>query len=122
SSAAPHVAGCIALMLEANPNRTWRDVQQILVETSTKNDPSDSGWFTNAAGYHYNHNYGFGRINAAAAVEAARTWVPLMPRLEPVPPSRSAAAAIPDNNPVGVSQMVNVMAPAGFRAEHVEVT
>lgn len=122
SSAAPLVAGCIALMLEANPNLTWRDVQQILVETSTKNDPSDSGWFTNAAGYHFNHNYGFGRINAAAAVEAARTWVPLMPRLEPVTASRSTAAAIPDNNPVGVSQTVNVTAPAGFRAEHVEVT
>jgi subtilisin family serine protease len=34
SSAAPVVSGVVALMLEANPKLTWRDVKHILAETS----------------------------------------------------------------------------------------
>ncbi len=34
SAAAPIVSGVIALMLEANPNLTWRDVQEILVRSA----------------------------------------------------------------------------------------
>ena len=40
SSAAPTVAGVIALMLDANPNLTWRDVKHILATTSAKVDAS----------------------------------------------------------------------------------
>ena len=36
SSAAPSVAGVVALMLEANPNLTWRDVKHILATTADK--------------------------------------------------------------------------------------
>lgn len=38
SSAAPTVSGVIALMLEANPNLTWRDVKYILAMTARKLD------------------------------------------------------------------------------------
>ena len=38
SSAAPTVAGVVALMLEANPNLTWRDVKHILATTADKFD------------------------------------------------------------------------------------
>src|SRR5262249_16610943 len=31
SAAAPHIAGIAALLLAANPNLAWRDVQQILI-------------------------------------------------------------------------------------------
>lgn len=34
SAAAPMVSGVVALMLEANPNLTWRDVQEILVRSA----------------------------------------------------------------------------------------
>lgn len=37
SAAAPIAAGVIALMLEANPNLTWRDVQEILVRSAKQN-------------------------------------------------------------------------------------
>lgn len=37
SAAAPLVSGVIALMLEANPNLTWRDVQEILVRSARQN-------------------------------------------------------------------------------------
>ena len=47
SAAAPLVSGVIALMLEANPNLTWRDVQEILVRSSRQNDDLDESWITN---------------------------------------------------------------------------
>lgn len=74
SAAAPIVSGAIALMLEVNPNLTWRDVQHILVETAQKNDPTDLWWQTNGAGYHINEKYGFGAIDANAAVRLAANW------------------------------------------------
>ncbi|MCL1474276.1 S8 family serine peptidase [Argonema antarcticum] len=75
SAAAPLVSGAIALMLEANPNLSWRDVQHILVRTTKQNDPTDLDWTTNGAGYHINHKYGFGAIDADAAVRLAKNWI-----------------------------------------------
>lgn len=74
SFAAPQVAGVVALMLEANPTLTNRQIQQILVHTATQNDPTDPGWKTNGAGLLVNDNYGFGLVNAKAAVEMAANW------------------------------------------------
>ncbi|MBA4107100.1 MAG: hypothetical protein C0485_15250 [Pirellula sp.] len=37
SAAAPLVTGVVALMLEANPNLSWRDVQEILVRSARQN-------------------------------------------------------------------------------------
>jgi subtilisin-like proprotein convertase family protein len=71
SSACPLVAGIVALMLEANPSLTWRDVQEILLTTADVNDFADSDWIKNGAGRYVNHKYGFGRVNAGAAVRAA---------------------------------------------------
>lgn len=74
SSASPIVAGVAALMLEANPDLGYRDVQEILALSARKNDPTDSGWQTNGAGLHFNHDFGFGLIDAHAAVRMAETW------------------------------------------------
>src|SRR5690606_3819113 len=41
SAAAPHVAGAVALMLEANPQLGWRDVMEILLRTARKTAPAD---------------------------------------------------------------------------------
>ena len=71
SYACPIVSGVVALMLEANPNLTWRDVQEILAATSTQVDRNDPDWVTNAAGYHHSIKYGFGLVNASKAVDAA---------------------------------------------------
>ncbi|MBL8888848.1 MAG: S8 family serine peptidase [Planctomycetaceae bacterium] len=74
SAATPMVAGVAALMLEANPNLTWRDVQHIFVETSWRTDPTHAGWVQNGAGRFHNDFYGFGTVDATAAVAAATTW------------------------------------------------
>ena len=58
SYAAPVVSGVVALMLEAAPGLTWRDVQGVLVHTSKKTDPDDSSWATNGAGLSHSYKYG----------------------------------------------------------------
>lgn len=75
SGATPIAAGVVALMLQANPNLTWRDVRSILAESARKNDPTDAGWTTNGAGLHVIHKYGFGVVNALAAVAKAQSWI-----------------------------------------------
>ena len=121
SAAAPQVSGVVALMLQANPELGWRDVQQILMTTARKNDPSNAGWTTNAAGYHINHSYGFGLVDAAAAVRAARTWMPVGPE-ESVEGSVEVDLAIPDGSTTGSSSTIRLGAdlPA-VRIEYVEV-
>ena len=55
SSSAPLVSGVIALMLEVNPELSWRDVQHILVGSTVRNDPKDADWVQNGAGRWINH-------------------------------------------------------------------
>ena len=83
SAAAPTVAGVVALMLEANPDLTWRDVKHILASTSDKVNPDVNhvynsstlyAWTQNSAGYEFNNMYGFGKVNAAEAVALAQTY------------------------------------------------
>tara|TARA_B100001059_G_scaffold183680_1_gene185116 strand:+ start:578 stop:10978 length:10401 start_codon:yes stop_codon:yes gene_type:complete len=84
SSAAPTIAGVVALMLEANPDLTWRDVKHILATTSEQImsgnnflDPDSLipivQWVTNKAGYKHHNWYGFGKINAAEAINLAQS-------------------------------------------------
>lgn len=74
SAATPEVSGVAALLLEANPALSWRDVRAILTQTARKNDPAHSDWITNGGGFHINHNYGYGVVDAAAAVNSAKAW------------------------------------------------
>ncbi|KAK3744470.1 hypothetical protein QZH41_012897, partial [Actinostola sp. cb2023] len=76
SAAAPLAAGIFALVLEANPKLSWRDLQHLIVNTSKKTDPDDREWQVNGAGYHVNNKYGFGVLDTAALVDLAqdRRW------------------------------------------------
>ena len=81
SAAAPIVSGVAALVRDANENLTWRDVKLILAASARKNDPTDSGWEEGALKYgsttdryNFNHEYGFGMVDAKAAVDLARGW------------------------------------------------
>ena len=64
--------GIFALVLEANPALTWRDLQQLIVETSRVTDEKDRDWRRNGAGYHVNNKYGFGLLDASGLVKRAR--------------------------------------------------
>ncbi|CAH1799660.1 unnamed protein product [Owenia fusiformis] len=74
SAAAPLAAGCFALVLEANPELTWRDVQHIIAETARIPNREETGWVMNGAGYHVSHNFGFGALDCGAMVAKAQTW------------------------------------------------
>ncbi len=74
SSSAPIVSGVAALMLEANPDLTWRDVRYILAHSAYKNDGSNPEWKKNGAGLWYNNAYGFGMVDAKAAVTMAQEF------------------------------------------------
>lgn len=121
SSATPLVSGIIALMLEANPNLSWRDVQHILVETSEQNDSGDGDWTTNGAGYLINHKYGFGRIDAQAAVNAASSWTNVAPATGADSGVISVNQPIPDTNPTPVPVVSNFVVSEDIALEHVEV-
>lgn len=80
SAAAPMVAGVVALILEANPNLGYRDVQEILAYSARQTDANNPSWQTNGAktwnggGLHTSADYGFGLVDAQAAVRLAETW------------------------------------------------
>jgi len=89
SSATPVTAGVIALILEANPALTWRDVKHILASTARQIDAAraavsvtltggsyvaEPAWTINAAGFKFHNWYGFGMVDASAAVNMARTY------------------------------------------------
>ncbi|KAL3908747.1 MAG: hypothetical protein SGILL_008367, partial [Bacillariaceae sp.] len=80
SFATPVASGVLALVLEANPDLTWRDVQAILAKTGQRvDDDADPTAAVNGAGYWHSNQYGFGIIDAEAATEAAETWCNLGP-------------------------------------------
>ena len=100
SASAPMVSGVVALMLSANASLTWRDVRRILATTARRVSTADSGW-SNGTGLWFNHKYGFGVVDASAAVSAARTWTSVggSDTLKSCGPyTRTPQIALPDAN------------------------
>lgn len=91
SAAAPTVSAVAALMLQANPALTARDVRYLLAR-SARNDTwragllaqpprttalgrvFDQGWHQNAAGQRFSRWYGYGLVDATAAFALARSF------------------------------------------------
>ena len=72
SAAAPMAAGIFALLLERNPDLTWRDVQHVTAWTSEYSAlKHNAGWRRNGAGYWVNSAFGFGLLNAARMINEA---------------------------------------------------
>ena len=102
SFAAPIVSGTIALIMSANPQLTSADVQKVLFSTAvdlgaTGRDP----------------RFGYGRVNAAAAVQLALTTAPTTSTSDTTPPTVSVSAPLAGSTvsglvPVNVSASDNV--------------
>lgn len=122
SSATPKVSGVVALMLQANPNLGWRDVQEILIRTARRNHPTDTGWAQNGAGLWFNHKYGAGLVNARAAVDMALGWSNLGAQLVRTATGTGGGATIPDNNATGVVHQFTIAPGDNIRVEHVRVS
>lgn len=121
SSATPTVAGVIALMLQANPNLTYRDVQEILVRTAVKNDKFDGDWVQNGAGFHFNVRYGAGLVNAQTATAMAATWTSVAPLQTKTYTQTALTQPIPDFDTNGTSRVFHVPLTDNLRLEHVTV-
>lgn len=91
SASAPMVAGVAALVLEANPALSWRDVQHIFVQAAqvrTRREiatdasflrDNEAPWVTNGAGLMHSDASGFGLLDAALAVQFAKSWHNMAP-------------------------------------------
>lgn len=79
SAATPIAAGTAALMLSVNPNLTYTQVRDILVNSADKIDRADGAY--DSAGH--SKFFGFGRINALRALQAAEVAVPTISLLTP---------------------------------------
>ncbi len=124
SSSSPIAAGVAALVLQANPNLTWRDVQHVLIRSARRCTPADASWAFNGSGAGDlrlgSELFGFGAIDAGAAVALASTWTN-----RPVESSNVLAVIpiglpIPDNNPEGIASSVQVTGP--MLVERAQVT
>jgi kexin len=125
SSATPGATGVVALMLSANPNLGWRDVRIIMALAARINDQFDLDWSGGAtAPYFYNHKYGFGVVDANAAVTMAKTWTNVAAEATPfTTPLYSVGKAIPDNDMVtGISDTQTVTGSGINFIEWVEIT
>lgn len=127
SSAAPNTSGVVALIGSANPALSAREIRHIMANTADQVDAEDEGvvlevnsgefvadpgWIENDAGYAFNLKYGFGRVNAGAAVAMAKEmeagsmaelietdWMDVSPE---------TAVDVPDNNAEGASYSFTV--------------
>ena len=120
SFSTPVAAGVVALVLQANPDLSWRDVQGILATTSQKMDADDPSWSTNAAGIPHSYLYGFGVIDANAAVTAAQAWEFYSSEVQLLAESGPIDLAIPEYPDGPVSSIVSLDA-SNVSAESVIV-
>jgi subtilisin family serine protease len=128
SAAAPSLSGAIALLLDARPTLTWREVKYILAMTARKVDPdrgqrttdtipggtyvTELGWIKNRADRSFHNWYGFGAVDVDAAVAMAAKFTPLGTyRIVDWIVSTDPAAAIQDNSITGATSTITV--PAG---------
>ena len=108
SAATPVVSGVIALVLEANPDLHWTDVQNVLAASASQTGSAfgaaasgyeHSAWAANGAdtwnggGMTYSASYGYGMIDAHAAVRMAEVWTQIHPATGGTLASRSAGSS-----------------------------
>ena len=96
------VSGVAALIRATNVDLTWRDVKLILAASARWNDQSSNSWKSGPAkygatgNYRFSHDYGFGVVDAGAAVALATTWTNLPPMKTFEASSQDARQVVPD--------------------------
>ncbi len=125
SSAAPNVSGAAALILQARPNLSVREIKNILAKTARRVDSSfaartvlpgaklytlEQPWIDNAAGFHFHNWYGFGAIDVDAAIALARNWVsPLgAAQTKEYGGALATPVSIPDADADGISLQIEI--------------
>ena len=144
SSAAPVVSGIVALMLEANPNLTWRDVKYILAKSadqvratiSDRNHYREDrrlenhiylpAWVTNAADFNFHNYFGFGGVNAEAAVTMAKDYTSAFGTFTESDwtdsGTISTSNSIPDASATGLTNVLTVATNLTIEAVQIELS
>ena len=127
SAAAPIVSGVVALVRQANPELSWRDVKLVLAASARRNNPGNSGWQDGAVQYGaaserytFNHEYGFGVVDAQAAVDLAQDWKNIPPMKTAASTTLSVNQIIPDNSSTGITSSLQIASDIDF-IEFVEI-
>ena len=127
SAAAPIVSGVAALLRDANPDLTWRDLKLVLAASARKNDPGNPGWEDGAfeygsttERYHFNHEYGFGMVDAKGAVDLGKSWTTVPPLETVEAESGNLNTGIPDLPSSGFSRTVTRTLSVNTGIEFIE--
>lgn len=143
SAAAPHVSGAVALLLEEEPNLTWRDVKHVLASTARRpgglfNAVTDirvvigdelatfyRDWITNAAGFDFHNHFGFGVVDVDAALAFLRDgYAPDSLGSQSLSDWFTASIdglQIPDHDGSGIELQLNLDLPSGANIEAVQL-
>ena len=114
SASAPIASGVVALIRAANPALTWRDVKLVVAGSARKNYPEAVTWERGARKYlsatersseryWFSPDFGFGAIDAQAAVDLAATWTNLPPMRTMEVRSGTLDLAIRDSKKTGMN-------------------
>lgn len=143
SAATPIVSGAVALLLQANPDLSWREIKHILAKTARQIQPTltpnildlndgsvmiEQGWTTNQAGFPFSNHFGFGGLDVQAAISEALSWknsqqqlaAPLLLSLDKV--SYSQDNQIADKSAVGLTKTRHVEQTAEVESVLLELT
>jgi subtilisin-like proprotein convertase family protein len=143
SAATPTVAGVVALMLDANENLGWRDVENILalsahhtgsaLGAATGTTYEIGTWATmggklwNGGGTEYHQSYGYGMVDAFAAVRFAEAWAVIYPGLALTSANEQSAtinytgAALAISDATGQTTM-NLVSNSNITVESIMIT
>ncbi|MDD2450753.1 MAG: S8 family serine peptidase [Sulfurovum sp.] len=119
SAAAATVSGAVALVLEACPDLTWRDVKYLIAKHAKQIDSANNSWVQNAAGHSHSIDYGFGLINAQGMINDCTTTYTNLPQERSLSVTQSFNTTIADNNTM---QPFSIYIPGDITVEWVEVT
>ena len=88
-------AGIIALLLEANPELTWRDVQHITIRNAQMANLKAYDWRVNSLGRNYSHSFGYGVMDASGMVRMAQMWKNVGPQVQSAVKASIGSVSIP---------------------------
>lgn len=119
SSASPTVAASIALVLEACPNLTWRDIKYLIAKHTKLVDHTNPTWVINGAGLKHSIDYGFGLINAKGMIDACTSDYTNLPQERTATVTKIFNTPIADNN---TAHSFTLNLPDNITIEWVEAT
>jgi len=119
SAASPTVAASIALVLEACPQLSYRDVKYLIAKHALQVDASNPTWTTNALGLKHSIDYGFGLINPQGMIEECSTTFATLPAERSTSITKTFDVQIPDNKS---TLFFDLNITADMTVEWIEVT